>query len=177
MTTCAEEDLLRGVRDGDPAALEKLYAATRDRLFTTLRRLGADPATAEDLTHEVYLRLWTRRRRLPDVPSPLAYLATAARNLWKNHCDHRGFLRRLLDRAGRRARPRPTHPVLDAQDLDRALATLDHEPREVFVLHRFAGLPYRDIADTLQVSVKTVEARMKRAFDHLRIELRERLSP
>ncbi|HEV3027767.1 MAG TPA: RNA polymerase sigma factor [Planctomycetota bacterium] len=176
MRTCAEEDLLTRIRAGDPASLEELYARTRDRLFTVLRRLGADPATAEDLVHEVYLRVWTHRERLPEIGSPLSYLCAMARNLWKNLCEHRGFLRRMLDRLAHRKRaPHAVAVPIEREDVDRALATLDADPREVFVLHRFGGLSYREIADAQGVSIKTVEARMNRAFNGLRTCLRSRL--
>ena len=172
MRTCAEEDLLAGIRTGDPAALEELYARTRDRLFTVIRRMGADPDTAEDLVHEVYLRIWARRDQLPAVASPIAYLCTTARHLWTNQREHRTFVRRLLDRLWRRRRPaRNAGPSIGREEIDRALSALDEPCREVFSLHRFAGLSYREIAEAQGISVKTVEARMKRAFDHLRRHL------
>ncbi len=178
MTTCAEEDLLARLRTGDPASLEELYARTRDRLFTVLRRLGADAATAEDLVHEIYLRLWTRRAGLPAVGSMLGYLCAMARNLWINHREHRSFVGRLLDGLARRGRPGPGPVLLEREDIDRALAALDDEPREVFILHRYGGLSYREIAEVQGVSIKTVEARMKRAFDELRLRLKpERTNP
>ena len=172
MRACAEEDLLGRIREGDPASLEELYSRTRDRLFTVLRRLGADPESAEDLVHETYLRLWSRRDQLPSVRSPLAYLCTVARNLWINQREHRSFTRRLLDRFARRNQGRcAAASPIDREDIDRALATLDNPTREVFTLHRFGGLSYRDIAEAQGVSPKTVEARMKRAFDELRLRL------
>jgi RNA polymerase sigma-70 factor (ECF subfamily) len=172
MSVCAEQDLLGRIREGDPASLEELYARTRDRLFTVLRRLGADPDTAEDLVHEAYLRLWSRREQLPSVTAPLAYLCTTARNLWVNHTRHRSFLRRMLDGFARRKTPaRREMPTIDREDIDRALSALDDATREVFTLQRFGGLSYREIAEAQGVSLKTVEARMKRAFDELRLKL------
>ena len=173
MRACADEDLLTGIRAGDPAALEDLYARTRDRLFTVLRRMGADPDTAEDLVHEVYLRLWSRREHLPPVASPIAYLCTTARHLWINQRQHLSFLRRLMEGWSRRGRP--SAPPIEREEIDRALATLDASSREVFTLHRYGGLSYRDIAEAQGVSIKTVETRMKKAFDELRKGLRHDL--
>jgi RNA polymerase sigma-70 factor (ECF subfamily) len=177
MRACAEEDLLGRIRSGDPASLEELYARTRDRLFTLLRRLGADPATAEDLVHEVYLRVWTRRDQLPRVAAPLAYLSTTARHLWINQREQRGVLRRMIDHLARWNRPgRPDSAPIGRDDVDRALSAIDDACRETFTLHRYGGLSYRDIAEAQGVSIKTVEARMKRAFDELRNRLKERIS-
>src|SRR6185436_19813954 len=121
----------------------------------------------EDLVHEIYLRLWTRRAGLPAVGSTLGYLSAMARNLWINHREHRSFVGRLLDRLARRS-PRSAGPApLEREEIDRALAALDDEPRDVFILHRFGGLSYREIAQVQGISIKTVEARMKRAFDEL----------
>ncbi len=175
MTTRAEEDLVARIRTGDPASLEELYTRTCDRLFTLLRRLGADAATAEDLVHETYLRLWTRRDRLPAVGSPLGYLCAMARHLWLNHRKQRTVVGDLHDRVARRGRPAAGAATIEREEIDRALATLDEEPREVFVLHRYGGLSHREIAELQGISVKTVEARMKRAFDGLRNCLKERI--
>jgi RNA polymerase sigma-70 factor (ECF subfamily) len=178
MPACVDDILLTRIKAGDPASLEELYARTRDRLFNVLRRLGADAATAEDLVHEVFLRFWMRRDRLPAMDSPLAYLCASARNLWSNLCEQRGVMRRLMDRLARLRRvARPGNAPIEAEELNRALATLDEGPRETFVLHRFGGLSYREIAAVQGVSIKTVEARMKRAFDDLRLRLRERMDP
>ena len=87
-------------------------------------------------------------------------------------------MRRLLDRVARRSRTTPDEAApIEREDVDRALATLEEEPREVFVLHRFGGLSYREIAELQGISIKTVEARMKRAFDDLRTRLKERMNP
>ncbi|MNL04641.1 RNA polymerase sigma factor [compost metagenome] len=68
-------------------------------------------------------------------------------------------------------------PAVDqsAKDLDQklqvALATLPEKSRIVFELSRFQEMKYKDIADTLDLSIKTVEGHMTKALRHLRIEL------
>jgi RNA polymerase sigma factor (sigma-70 family) len=165
-----EEELLADLRAGDASALGRLYALTRDRLYSTVRRVGVDAATADDLVHDVYLRVWAKRASMPDVASALAYLCAVARNLWKNQRAHAGAFRRLLDRFARRPLA-PPPPDGQREDIAQALLTLEDEPREVFSLHRYAGLSYAEIAELQGVAVKTVEARMKRAFDALRARL------
>ena len=164
-----EEELLGDVRTGDASALGRLYALTRDRLYSTVRRVGVDAATADDLVHDVYLRVWTRRAGIPDATSAMAYLCVIARNLWRNQRARGSVLRRFLEHVVPRAAPPPSG---QREDIAQALLTLEDEPREVFSLHRYAGLSYAEIAALLGVAVKTVEARMKRAFDALRARLR-----
>ena len=68
-------------------------------------------------------------------------------------------------------------PAVDqsAKDLDQklqlALAGLPEKSRIVFELSRFQEMKYKDIADTLDLSIKTVEGHMSKALRHLRIEL------
>lgn len=177
MKSTHDGTLLERAWAGDSGALEKLYAETRDRIFTVLRRWGADESTADDLLHEVYLRIWNRPGKPPAVLSGIGYLCATARNLWHNACKHEGVLRRVLGEYREVRGPVPAVPTadLDREDIDRALRSLGEGPRETFVLHRFAGLSYREISEVQSISVKAVEARMKRAFEDLRAELRPRL--
>ena len=69
------------------------------------------------------------------------------------------------------------HQSLLAKDLEESInVAVDHLPSEckkIFKLSRFEGLKYHEIAQQLNISLKTVETQMSRALSKLRIELRE----
>lgn len=73
-------------------------------------------------------------------------------------------------------------PAVDqsAKDLDQklqvALAKLPEKSRTVFELSRFQEMKYKDIAQTLDLSIKTVEGHMTKALRHLRLELMDYLT-
>jgi RNA polymerase sigma-70 factor (ECF subfamily) len=127
---------------------------------------------------EVMLELWRRRDRLDPSGSAQAYLFQATRNRALNHLRHLQVQRKAVPQlAGEEARDATAPSRLVAQEIHTALRyaleELTPRCREVFELSRVHGLKYGEIAETLGVSVKAVEAQMGKA---LRV-LRERLAP
>ena len=57
--------------------------------------------------------------------------------------------------------------------IDAAINELPEKCREIFVMNRYENLKYQEIADKLQISVKTVETQMSRALQHMRLRLAE----
>ena len=60
-----------------------------------------------------------------------------------------------------------------SQKIDEAIAALPESYREAFVMHRFKGMSYKEIAEQLQVSSKTVDYRIQQALKQLRRDLKE----
>src|SRR5215467_12176138 len=84
--------LMEGLRQGDAAAFDAVYAAFNTRLFTFLVRLSCRRDVAEDLLEETWLRLVKHARRLRTDTRLAPWLFTVARNL------HVSFIRaRLLE--------------------------------------------------------------------------------
>ena len=145
------------------------------------RRLGS--ASAEDSTSEVFARAYEHRSRFDQGrESARPWLFGIARNVLMN--EHR---RRANDRSSPIAEihqqvPDPADSVawaVDAQrfvaesGLNRTIAELDEGIREVLFLYAFGELSYREIADTLDIPLGTVQSRLSRA----RAALREQAPP
>ncbi len=174
----SERDLLERLRQGDSAAFDAIFREHYAGLVAFLDRLLRGRGEAEEVAQEVMLELWRRRDDLRIRESLRAYLYRAARNRALNVLRHE----RVVDETAPYIRPpeseAPTaEPDLLQQELDgavaAAIAELPARCREIFQLSRVQGLRYAEIADTLGLSVKTVEAQMGRA---LRL-LRESLAP
>ena len=139
-------------------------------------RLG-DPAAAEDLAAETFLRAYAARASFRPG-SPRAWLFTIATNLLRDHA--RGAGRRdaaLAAWAGREpAAGEPEYELPDAQ-LALALAALRVEEREALLLFAWAELSYEEIATVTGVAVGTVRSRLARARARLAAELAPERSP
>ncbi len=59
------------------------------------------------------------------------------------------------------------------EKIDAAISELPEKCREIFVMSRYENLKYQEIADKLQISVKTVETQMSKALQHMRVKLAE----
>ncbi len=164
--------LLDAIAGGDEIAFERLFRDWYPRLADHAHRLLGDRDRAEDAVQEVFVALWRGRERLPDADALAGYLHRAVRNralnqLRRRHGDG-------VDPDGRLdLATLPDAPVrLEEEDLQRrilvALDALPPRTREVFLLSREQQLTYAAIAETLGISIKTVETLMSRALRQLR---------
>jgi RNA polymerase sigma-70 factor (ECF subfamily) len=161
------------------------YLAMREVLLRFLTARLGDPAAADDVYQELFVRL--RGGALPqDLTNPKGYLFRMAYNLANE-----------LSRARRRQEARDIHwtdattqkvgadTISDTAAADEALASkerlaavmralegLPPKTREVFVMCRVRGLSHRDIAEVMGISTKTVEKHMTAALKHLTLILR-----
>ena len=173
-----DRDLLSRIRQGDQGAFDALFRAHYAALVRHADGMLRRRDVAEELVQDVMLELWRRRETLVVDDSVRAYLFRATRNRALNHLRHEAIVRRSEPELAADPDTRPgAETVLVDEEIDvavrRAVAELPDRCREVFELSRMRGLKYSEIASSLGISVKTVEAQMGKA---LRL-LRERLAP
>lgn len=171
-----ERELLARIRQGDEAAFDAIFRAQYPPLVGMAEGMLRSRAVAEEIVQDVMLELWRRRESLPVEESLRAYLFRATRNRALNHLRHSRVEREGQPHAaGPIAEPARAPSTLIEEEIDVALReAIDDLPercREVFELSRVHGLRYAEIAATLGISVKTVEAQMGKALRMLRERL------
>lgn len=158
-------------RSAEPRALEALYRHYAAWLRRALRRrFGAD--AADDLVQEAYLRL-AQSRQAKVIEHPKAMLLRIAVNAG---VDRQRYAQRRSGAGLALAHEDPASEV-DHDDLlilKEAILGLPPILRDVFILSRFEGHTYGEIAERLGISVKTVEWRMSRAIALCAARLAER---
>lgn len=141
-----------------------------------------DFETSEEIVQESFLSLWEKRDNI-DMAQPVkAYLITTIRNKCLNWLrDNKKFNTDILHFE----EYIPDHEYVSTDKLveaeilkaiHNAIHELPEKCREIFTLSRFGNLKYQEIADKLQISVKTVETQMSKALQHMRIRLKEFIS-
>lgn len=171
--------LVEGLRSGDRRALEALYRAHQPGLQAFVARMIGGRAAAEEIVHDIFIAMWRSREGLRLQGTLKSYLYAAARNRALNHLKRRRVANRWWERESQRAATEvPREPETDAAALgeleaavEEAVGGLPERTRLVFTLSRYEGLTYSEIADALEISVKTVEAQMSRALRLLRSAL------
>ena len=173
-----EIHLLERIRAGDSDAFDAVFRANYAALVGSAERILGRRDVAEEIVQDVMLELWRRRETLAVEDSLRGYLFRATRNRSLNHLRHGAIEKRAEPElaANRAESGSSAHAALVEEEIEiavkRAVADLPARCREVFELSRVHGLRYSEIATTLGISVKTVEAQMGKA---LRL-LRERLA-
>lgn len=157
----------------DAGGLEAIFLANRPRLLRFLQAHGAGDA-AEDLMQELWLKL--SRANTGPVAQPLAYLYRAANNLMLDrYRSERQSERREQDwidasdaPASVVVAPPPGEAGLIAREqllaVEVELKSLGDRAATIFRRHRLDGVPQRDIAAELGVSLSTVESDLRRAY-------------
>ncbi len=166
---------------GRNLVVRRIFARHHDALFRFLRGRSSSPDEASELAQEAYLRL-CRQRDLDKLEGrERSYLFKVANNLLRDR--HR---RRVIRNGSRSAdvedgfglvnvdQETPQRRLEYKQTLavvKKALLAMDPKLRQVFLLRRLQRTPYREIADRLGVSERTVERHMHRALRLLKEEL------
>jgi len=173
-----DECLLPLIANNDERAFQELYARHWKKLLMhALIKLGS-PEEAEEVVQTVFINFWRRRHTLQLRFTLSTYLAAM---LKYEIIDH--LARQRKEHALRRALvpeqqiTESTIERLDYEDLqdeiERTIAALPEKCRLVFRLSREEGLSGKQIATSLHISPKTVEAHMSKALKLLKASLRQ----
>ncbi len=168
-----ESALLESLRLGHEAAFDTVFRMYYQPLCRYAQRmLEGDPDDAEEIVQQTFVKLWEQRERLDIQWTLKAYLYKMVHNRCLNWIrDHRSRQAPLEIQEDASAASGAADQ-LHGDDLQRAMAAaLDKLPpqcRKIFELSRFEELKYREIADQLDLSVKTVEVQMGKALRLLR---------
>ncbi len=163
---------LRESKDDATTRFEQCYAAHRDRVYRLGLRYGGNrTAFAEDLTHDVFLKLLKSGLNLDEIENIGAWLHTAAANLAVSRlrAEHSllGRLSRWLTRAAGRTEERSPQVMLELKEsaalATRALESLPPRQRVVVCMKLLDGATQREIAEALGISEASVSRLLARA--------------
>jgi RNA polymerase sigma-70 factor (ECF subfamily) len=163
--------LMERVKTGDSTAFELLFKKYQHRLLNFFHKLCFSQTLSEDLTQETFFRLWRSRHAFtPDAGKFTTYLFQIAKNRWFSHSQTKKY--RAEEAAaglGAVSTSASADPGLNVESADlqhklrEAINSLPDDLRIPFVLSRYEGLRYEDIAQVLEISSRTVERRVSDA--------------
>ncbi|MFB7881720.1 RNA polymerase sigma factor [Brevundimonas diminuta] len=174
-TVDPDEDLVRRVGEGDPAAIQAMVARKLPRMLSLARRMLGDAAEAEDVAQEAMLRAW---RQAPRWTPGQARFDTWLHRVGLNLCYDR--LRRRREIAtdalpdGVDDGPAPDRGLLAAETgarVEAALARLPERQREAIVLCHYQELGNIEAAALMEISVEALESLLSRGRRALRTAL------
>ena len=170
-----DEDLVRRVGQGDPAAIQAMVARKLPRMLALAQRMLGDPIEAEDVAQEAMLRAW---KQAPHWTPGKARFDTWLHRVGLNLCYDRLRRRREIPTEAPPDRPddgpAPDRGLLAAElgaRVDAALGRLPERQREAIVLCHYQELTNIEAADLLKISVEALESLLSRGRRALRLTL------
>jgi len=173
-----ENKRLQAIREGDKHAFELLFHECYRPMVAYAFRFLGEMEPAESVVQDVFLKFWQKRKELMITSSLRSYLFRAVRNLSLNYLEHQkimtGYAHLVTERESDRFDYSDFYVEVGLKEkIDAAIASLPEKRQEIFRLAREEGLKYREIAEQLNISIKTVETQMTLALKQLRTALKD----
>lgn len=186
----ADEALMIRYQQGEVRAFEILLERHRRPVFNFILRFVGSRELAEDLLQDTFLRVIRGAANYKQKAKFTTWLYTIARNLCvdqsrrKKHRRHASLDQPMSksDEGGTLLDVIPGNEMLSDrkavshqlhQTIHRAINSLPDEQREVFLMREFLNMPFKQIAEIVEMPENTVKSRMRYALEKLRLELDE----
>jgi RNA polymerase sigma-70 factor (ECF subfamily) len=172
-----EDRVIASLAERDERTFEQVFKMHFKNLHAYAYTMIRDEMQAEELVQNIFYKLWERPERLNISGSVAAYLYRAVHNESLNYLKHLKVRSRYQAQAAHQLNHEPDSASkrIMLKELERklhdALLELPEQCRTIFHLSRFESLKYREIADHLEISPKTVENQMGKALKLLRMKL------
>jgi RNA polymerase sigma-70 factor (ECF subfamily) len=169
--------LLGAVARGDEGAFERLYGATRAKLYGVLLRILGKPVLAEEVMEETYLKVWKIADQFdPATASPITWMVAIARNRAIDIVRKRGDV--SVDEEPEAPEPSAAEApaplarremTAELKRLLSCLGRLDSEKQRIVLLAYYSGWSRDQLANKLEIPVNTIKTWLRRSL----LEIRE----
>lgn len=178
MNSLEEKILFEAIRNNDEKAFEKLFHQYYSHLCVFASRILQDDISAEETVQDFFVKLWEKRQQLSIETSLKNYLFRSIKNLCLNLIKHNKTRLHhaqtiLSDAKNNQTEEDNFFEIGLAEKIEESIQSLPDKRREIFLLSRKEGLKYREIAERLNISIKTVEAQMSLSIKALREKLKQ----
>jgi RNA polymerase sigma-70 factor (ECF subfamily) len=173
------EALFRRFAAGDHAAFDEIYYRHAATLLTTATRKLGSQEKAKEIVQEVFVKLFLSRQDVQHFDNIGGYLSTILKRKIINqlrdeliHQRHHIIYQNNQREVDDLASSYTEYKELDTK-IHMALTTLPPQCKQAFILSRYENLSYREIAEKMEISIKTVEMHISNALKILRTELKD----
>ncbi|MBT5020517.1 MAG: sigma-70 family RNA polymerase sigma factor [Planctomicrobium sp.] len=174
------------VKDGDDSAFAQIVERFQNRLIGIFTNMFADNALAEDLSQEVFLRIYRARQGYEPTAKLSTWIFQIANNLASNSRRSKGRKKEVQFKVSNsgsqpvqmgennvveKSGLMPTRQLDNVELMERvqvALLDLNERQRMAVLLHRFEGMSYADIGAAMELSPQAVKSLLSRARENLR---------
>lgn len=165
--------LVNSVKTGDQVAFKAIHDLYYNKLYAFINSYTKNGADTEDILQETFIKLWNSREKLDSIKYFNSYLYKTAYYTYADKCRKSIREQNILDGW----KYKRLIEAIDEDDeinkrrvekLKLAIEKLPTKCKEVFVLCKIENLTHAQIAEHLQISPKTVQAHMSKAYKKVR---------
>lgn len=177
-----DRKLIEDIRNGEEGAFERLFKRYYRNLCIYALKYIPDELIVEDLVQEMFQKLWEKRDNFYITSSLDSYLFRSIHNLAINYINHEKIKNSYKDRVIKGYKEKVYNDENAYWELDletivnKNIEDLPERRKQIFKMSRFEDMKNQEIADKLNVSIKTVEAQMTQAIRFLRDRLKDYVS-
>ncbi len=164
-------DLLLRLRKGDELAFERIFKKYYAQMVLFALNYLHDKDRCESIVQDVFVKFWEKRFVL-DISSLRGYLVVAVRNRCHNELKRQGVIRNYEKSVETDVGEWPQYQGKEnIERINKIIEELPPRRKKIFKMSRLEGLKYKEIAEKLAISPKTVEVQMGKALKYLREKL------
>lgn len=172
-----EKELFGKLKNGDEKAFELLFHKYYGYLCVYASKIVNEDDAAEEIVQDFFVKLWEKKGLLTIETSVNNYLFRSVKNLCLNYLQHN----KIKNSYAKKAAEKAEHSITENYDfpepdlfekIENCISSLPEKRQIIFRLSRQEGMKYHEIAEKLQISIKTVETQMGLAIKTLRELLR-----
>jgi RNA polymerase sigma-70 factor (family 1) len=176
-----ERIICERIRNGDQKAFELVFKKFYANLCAYANQVLYDRDMAEEIVQELFFQIWQKREALMVEASLKSYLYRAVHNSCLNHIKH-NKIKTAYQQYAKDQNSNITFGQQEAMEAEefkvlvrKTIAKLPPGRKKIFMMIRYEQRRYKEVADLLGISVKTVENQMGKAMQFLRTELKSYL--
>lgn len=176
-----EEVLISKLNIGDYSAFSCIFSAYYKDLVIFASRYTHDHYNAEEIVQDIFVKLWEEHKSVSIERSLKSFLLKSVQNKCIDWCRHKKIMQThceyIMETSTLYVHDTENYILYSElhKEVENAIKQLPDQISEVYFMNRYQGLKYKEIADILNVSVRTVEVRIGKALSLLRKYLKEYL--
>lgn len=160
------------LQKGDQKSFEQLFVAYYGKMKSFIQAIIKSEADAEDITQDLFAKLWTTRQKIDPQKSLNAYMYTAARNAAFNYLKHKTVSDSYIAKHIFQDVDVTPEDLMYAREIELlmeiAVSQMPEQQKKIYRMSRNGGLENDEIAKQLGISKKTVENQLSLALKELR---------
>ncbi|EGN57744.1 DNA-directed RNA polymerase sigma-70 factor [Hallella multisaccharivorax DSM 17128] len=167
------KQVINGLRNGSRSHFETIYHLYNGWVYNFVFSLVKDAAVSQDITQDVFLQLWNYREHLEDDNNFEGYLFRITRNMVFQYIRRELLRQQYLKRlAQEKQKTENVEKAIDQSLMeDYILKLTEHLPdarKNILLLYWKSGLTYKEIAERLSISEKTVATQVQRSLKYFK---------